>query len=403
MKRHRTVVARGPLAPYAPGFGVLLVSRGYKPASVRCRLGQLNLLSRWLDAQGLEPTCLTDEQVERFVAARRAAGRVSCVSAANLALPVAYLRSVGVAPANDAALSEGALEELLEAYRGYLVGERGLVTGTVGSYLRIARSFCLALPMGPDGLGQPRASDVTAFVVATCGQSSTPLAKKTVTALASLLRYLHVTGVTQQPLALAVPRMAGGRAGPPPRAPEAAQVAALLSSCDRRRSVGRRDYAILLLLARLGLRAGEVAKLTLDDVDWHHGALIVRGKGDRHERLPLPSDVGEAMVAYLRRGRPGAPWECRALFLRAVAPPGPLASCAVGMVVVRAARRAGLPGFGAHRLRYGAATATLRRGAPLAEVAQLLRQRSLLVTAAYARVEPEALRELARPWPGGVA
>lgn len=113
MRSRRTVVVRGPLAPYGPGFGVLLVSRGYKPASVRCRLGQLNLLSRWLDVQGLGPTGLTDGQVERFVAARRAAGRVSCVSAANFALPLAYLRSLGVVPAGDAALSGGALEELL--------------------------------------------------------------------------------------------------------------------------------------------------------------------------------------------------------------------------------------------------------------------------------------------------
>lgn len=402
MRRRWTVVVRGPLAPYGPGFGVLLVSRGYKPASVRCRLDQLNLLSRWLDAQGLGPTGLTDKQVERFVAARRAAGRVSWVSAANFALPLAYLRSVGVVPANDAARSGGALEERLEGYRGYLVGERGLAAGTVGSYLRVARSFCLALPAGPDGLGQLRACDVTAFVVATCRRSSTPLAKKTVTALASLLRYLHITGVTTGSFAFVVPPMAGGRAGPPPRAPETAQVAALLSSCDRRRSVGRRDYAILLLLARLGLRAGEVAKLTLDDIDWHHGELVVRGKGDRHERLPLPTDVGQAMAAYLRRGRPRAP-QGRRLFLRAVAPPGPLTPSAVAMVVVRAARRAGLPELGPHRLRYGAATETLRRGAPLAEVAQLLRQRSLLVTAAYARVEPGALRELARPWPGGIA
>ncbi len=244
------------------------------------------------------------------------------------------------------------------------------------------------------------AAEVTGFVVAECGQCGTALAKKTVTALRSLLRFLHVAGLTAVPLAVAVPQVAGRRSGSLPEGFEPGQVARLLASCDRRRVMGWRDYAILVLLARLGLRAGEVAALTLDDIDWRRGEVMIRGKGDRHERLPLPVDVGEALAAYLRRGR-RAPQGCRAVFLRVCAPSGPLGAGGVGLMVARACRRAGVPSSGSHRLRHTAATQMLRHGAPLAEVAQVLRHRSPVVTATYAKVDRGALAELARPWPGG--
>jgi len=402
-QRDRCDRVGGPLAPYVRGFRTQLASEGYAPASIDHRLSQFGQISRWLEAERLEPIEFTAERVERFVAARRSAGRVTWASPASMALPLEYLRSIGVVPVKADAFPEGPLEELLGAYRGYLVGERGLAASTVGAYLRIARAFCLAVAAEPGGLGHLRAADVTGFVVAACGQSSIPAAKKTVTALASLLRYLHVAGVTANPLASAVPKVAGQRAGLLARGLEATQLARLLSGCDRRRRVGRRDYAIVTLLARLGLRAGEVAALTLDDFDWHHGEVVIRGKGHRYERLPLPCDVGEAVAAYLRRGRRGAPEGSRTLFTRTVAPPGALSPSAIQTVVRRAARRAGLPAFGSHLLRHGAATGMLRGGAPLPEVAQVLRHRSLMVTAAYAKVEPAALRALARPWPGGAA
>jgi integrase/recombinase XerD len=325
------------------------------------------------------------------------------VSPGSLAVPLGYLRGAGAVPPEAIVAAGDGAEELLEAYRVYLVAERGLVATTVAAYVRIARLFCRAVPARPGGLGGIRAADVTAFLVVMSGRASFPAMSMTVTALASLLRYLHVAGVIAAPLAGALPAVAGWRAGPPQRGLEAAEVARLLSGCDRRRAAGRRDYAILLLLARLGLRAGEVAALRLDDVDWHHGELVVRGKADRHERFPLPADAGAAVAAYLRRGRPRAAAGERALFLRFAAPSGPVTPGAVKMVVRHAARRAGLAAFGPHRLRHRAATATLRAGAPLGEVAQLLRHRTLAVTASYARVDPGALRELARPWPGGGA
>lgn len=403
MGHRRSGRVRGPLAPYAAGFRAELRRRGYSRTSAEHRLSQFGQISRWLEAERLAPAEFTDEQAERFLAVRRRAGLVTWVSPGSLAVPLGYLRAAGVVPPEPAPRAGDLVEDLLSAYRDYLEGERGLVPTTVARYVRIARSFFLALPLRPGGLAGMVAADVTGFLVARSGQASPPALSMTVTALASLLRYLHVAGVTAAPLARMLPGVARRRAFPPAAVPGASEVARLLVSCDRRRAAGRRDYAILLLFARLGLRAGEVAALRLDDADWHHGELVIRGKADRRERLPLPADVGEAVAAYLRDGRPPALAGERALFLRLAAPAGPLTPGAVKMVVRHAARRAGMPAFGPHRLRHRAATATLRSGAPLPEVARLLRHRTLAVTASYARVDPATLRELALPWPGGGA
>jgi integrase/recombinase XerD len=240
-------------------------------------------------------------------------------------------------------------------------------------------------------------------VVAECGRSAAPSVNKTVTALGSLLRYLRLVGLTGVPLAAAVPRVAPRRPAPAPRGMQPWQVACLLGGCDRRTSHGRRDFAILLLLARLGLRAGEVAALTLDDFHWRAGEVEIHGKGNRHERLPLPEDVGQAVAGYLRRSRVRVPDGCRAVFLRLQAPWGRLGPSGVCQVVRAACRRAGLPELGAHRLRHTAASGMLRAGAGLPEIAQALRHHSLAVTAACAQPDPHALGELARPWPGGAA
>jgi len=216
------------------------------------------------------------------------------------------------------------------------------------------------------------------------------------------LRYLHLAGLIEAPLVWAVPSVAELRDRTLPRGLAPGAVKKLLASCDRRRLVGRRDYAILLLLSRLGLRAAEVAGLKLDDVDWRGGLLLVRGKGGRHDQLPLPVDVGEALVSYLRR----CPrCESRALFLRTAAPREGLSRSAIGWVVRAACDRAGLPRVGAHRLRHTAATEMLRQGASLAEIGQVLRHREQKTTAIYAKVDRKALRPLARPWPSqaGVA
>jgi site-specific recombinase XerD len=293
------------------------------------------------------------------------------------------------------------VEELLARYHRYLIVERGLGGPTAHGYLDAVRPF-LAGRTGQEGgleLAGLTAADVTAFVLAACPGRAIGPAKLTVTALRSLLGFLHVDGVLPVPLGEAVPSVAGWRLCGLPRALEAEQVDRLLEVCDRHHAAGRRDLAILLLLVRLGLRAGEVAALNLDDIDWRAGELTVRGKGNRAERLPLPTDVGEAIADYLRDGRP-ATAAGRPVFVRLKAPLQQLTSGGITQVVFAAGQRAGLGKLHAHRLRHTAATAMLRAGAPLAEVGQVLRHRRALSTAIYAKVDRQALAVLARPWPG---
>jgi integrase/recombinase XerD len=290
------------------------------------------------------------------------------------------------------------VEVLLERYRGYLLGERGLSAGTVRGYVDRVRPF-VAAHAGSDGLvlDSLSAAEVSEFVLGAVRGRCSGSAKLLVTALRSLLRFLHVDGVLPAPLGAVVPSAAGWRLSGLPQALDPAQLRALLAGCDLRTGTGRRDFAILTLLVRLGLRRGEVAALRLDDIDWRAGEITIRGKGDRQERLPLPIDVGRAVVAYLR-DRPVADG-CRAVFLPVQAPLRALSPEAVSAVVTRAGQRAGLGPVAAHRLRHTAATQMLRAGAPLTEIGQLLRHRSAVSTAIYAKVDRDALRGLARPWP----
>jgi len=403
-KRVWVPVVSGPLAPYAAGFESWLSSRSYSASAAADRLYQFDQLSRWLGREGLGVGELTGDQVERFAAERRAAGLVSWAARQSVTLPLGYLRTLGVAPVPAPALAQSPLEELLEDYRRYLSVERGLCDHTVlDAYGPAARLF-LAGREGPDGLGLERlcAADVTSFLARECSERSVSGARDLVCALRSLLRYLHLAGLIEAPLVWAVPSVADLRDRTLPRGLESGAVKKLLASCDRRRLVGRRDFAILLLLSRLGLRAGEVAGLRLDDVDWRHGELLVRGKGGRHDVLPLPVDVGEAVVSYLRR-RPRC--GCRELFLRVTAPRQGLNRSTIGWVVRAACDRAGLARVGAHRLRHTAATGMLRQGASLGEIGQVLRHREQKTTALYAKVDRIALGGLVRPWPsrGGVA
>ena len=241
---------------------------------------------------------------------------------------------------------------------------------------------------------------MSGFLARECPRRSVAGARALVAGLRPLLRYLHVAGLVGAPRVWAVPGVADLRDRSLPRGVEPRVVAGLLASCDRRRTVGRRDYAILLLLVRLGLRAGEVAVIQLDDLDWRAGEILVRGKRDRQDRLPLPVDVGQALVSYLQRRGSS---EFRAVFLRMHAPAGALTRVGVCGVVHDACVRAGVPPVGAHQLRHTAATAMLRQGASLAEIAQVLRHQEIKTTAQYAKVDRARLRPLAMPWPGGAS
>ena len=393
----------GPLASYAPGFVAELLGAGYRPVSASFQLQLMAHLSRWMQASEVAPGALSGEELERFLAARRAAGYTNYLSPKALVPLVRYLRGLGVVPAAEPPVLS-AVDALLERYRAYLLAERGLADVTAVLYADLARPF-LASRLDAAGrldLAGLTPSDVLAFVLAQAERRPRRSAKLLVTVLRSLLRFLHVEGMTARPLAQVVPSVAAWRLSGLPRGLEAEQVQALLASCSHETPVGRRDFAILLMLVRLGMRRGEVAALQLEDIDWRAGELLVRGKGGRVERLPLPADVGEALADYLCNGRPeGA--EGRAVFVRVKAPPRALTPPGVSQVVVGAAGRAGIGQIGAHRLRHTAATELLRAGAPLVEIGQLLRHRAELTTAIYAKVDRDRLRELARPWPGGAA
>ena len=336
-------VPSGPLARYASGYGLWLTERGYSRWTVAHRLWQLDVLSRWLEREQLSAGELTSEWLEEFLAGRRAAGFSTWLSVKSMSLPLEFLRELGVAPVELTVAVDDPVERLLSEYRRYLFDERGLGEHTVlVRYGPDARLFLEAV-LGADAVGAERltAGDVSLFLARECPRRSFARSTDLVVAVRSLLRWLHIVGLIEVPLEWAVPGVADLRDRSLARGLDRAAVKRLLASCDRRRTVGRRDYAVLLLLIRLGLRAGEVAAITLDDVDWRAGEIAVRnGKGARRERLPLPVDVGEAIVSYLRR-RPKS--ESRALFLRVVAPAGAIRGSAVSGIVRSACQHAALP------------------------------------------------------------
>jgi site-specific recombinase XerD len=381
-------VVAGPLAGYEAAFRVHLSRSGYTPLSARDLMRAMTRASRWLEDRGLMAGGLTPLLAADLQAGVPHAGPV-----------LRFLREAGVVPAASAA-GAGPAEAMLAQFRGWLAGERGLSAATVACYAKQAGKFLEHLPGPLDAaLAQLDAGQVTSFMVGYCQGRNPESAKALVTAVRALLRFMHVTGHVPVPLAGAVPAVAGWRLASLPRGLDAAVVSRLLAGCDTGTITGRRDLAILTMLARLGLRGAEVAALELADVDWRGGEVTVRGKGGRIDRLPLPADVGEAVAAYLMAGRPrcGAP----TVFCTVRAPYRRLSPAAIRGIMGQACRRAGLPRAGARRLRHSLATEMLRAGASLPEVGQVLRHRSQLATSVYAKVDENALRVLARPWPGG--
>jgi len=389
-----TVRITGPLASFAEGLRQSLLSVGYTPLSTANVLRLAAHLSRWMHRRRVPVTQLPS-LAEQFVRHRRRCGYTGLRSLRGLRPIMAYLASTHAIEQPDAARRP--MCPVLEQYREYLRRERRLSASSVGRYATTAARL---LARQPD-LRRLTAAGVTAFIRRESRHYSVGMTKLTVTAVRAWLRYLFVAGAIEVDLRGAVPAVAGWRlTGLPPRGPSPDDVAALLAAGHQRTAMGRRDYAVLLLLARLGVRAVEVATLTLDDVRWATGEIVIRSKG-AESRLPLPPDVGRALVAYVRVR--GAVPVTRTLFLRSRAPQGPLAVPSITAIVARAGRRAGVRSVSAHRLRHALATTMLRRGASLSQIAQVLRHRSVDTTAIYAKVDTAQLRPLARPWPLGAA
>jgi integrase/recombinase XerD len=385
----------GPLEQYAPGFRSWLLARGYTPLTTVPQLQLMAHVSRWLEREGLTAVGLTGQEAGRFLAARRAAGRPR--HPAGLRPLLGYLRGLGAIPPEPPAPPMDAAAALISEFAEYLRSERGLAPMTVGAYSsRAARFLSRYAPDGDPAVIAP--GDVTSAVLADASGLSAGAGQHLACALRAFLRYCHVRGLVSADVSAAALSVTGRRTTMLPRGLEPGTIEALLAACDRDEPDGRRDYAVIVLLARLGVRAGEAARLRLDDIRWRAGEIGIRGKGGQYDVLPLPADVGTAIAAWLRDGRPAVSF--REVFTTVTAPTRPLTREAAANIVRRACGRARMPVFGAHRLRHSAACAMIGAKVPMAAIAQAMRHRSHGVTAIYARAGTDRLRPLARPWPG---
>jgi len=392
----------GPLGPHVDSFAALLAEQGYARSTAREHLHAVARLSKWLRRRRLDVSALDEQCIKQFLCRRwrdRSGGR----EAVALRGFLEHTREAGVVPSQVEQAPNGPIEELLERYARYLRQERGLSTGTVYNHLLTVRRFLSERfgPHGPIVAGEIASHDASDFVCRHVPRFSASAAKGMVSVLRVFFRFLRLRGEIVRDLAAAVPTVAHWRLSSIPRWIEPAEVERVLGTCDRKTITGQRNYAILLLLARLGLRAGEVAVLMLDDLDWEAAEITVSGKGGRRERLPLPRDVGQALAKYLRHARPRC--TTRRVFVRRCAPQQGVHRSTISHIAERAVTQAGIqpPRNGAHLLRHSLATSMLRGGASLADIGQVLRHSLLQTTQIYAKVDLGALRALAEPWPGG--
>ena len=396
----RLRIDSGSAAAFVDRFAEHLLVRGYAIATAKAFLVLVASFGRWLSGEGLAMQTVGQSCLERFLTDRRNQGRAEQSAAANLRDFLDFLRRQGVILPTPSPIPTP-IDIAEQSYARYLTLERGLSASAMATYLPIVRSFLVW--RFKDGLllfEELRATEIHAFLAQETRRYAPGRAKLVVTAIRSFLRWLHICGEISARLDHAVPGVPGWRQTTLPKAIEPREVEQLLRSCRHQTTVERRDYAILLLLARLGLRAHEVRVMTLDDIEWDTPAVIVHGKGGRQDRLPLPHDVGAAIAAYLRSGRPQC--SARTLFIRSKAPlRGFGSSSSISTIVRRALERAELhpPRKGAHALRHSLACSMLGHGATLPEIGEILRHRSLDTTGIYAKVDLKALAQLAQKWP----
>jgi len=393
----------GLLGPHMDSFAARLSEQGYCKYYGRQKIEWVADLSQWLDRKNIRVADLNERRIDAFLAARSKGRCRTGGEKSTLALLLRHLREGGFVPAALPPAVRGPIDLLEREYARFLSQERGLSQSTLRHYLPMARDF-LSHRFGAQKvrLKELQSQDVTGFILRQTATAGRGQAQRATCALRSFLGFLYQRGHLATNLSACVSAVAIGRLLDLPQFLPPEEVEKLLKSCDRTSSIGLRDYAVLLLLARLGLRAGEVVHLSLDAINWEAGEVLIRGKSSREDRLPLPQDVGQALANYLRKGRP----ECssRRVFLRIQAPrQGFSSSVAICNIVRRALKRARLsPHFkGAHLLRRSLATTMLRGGASLAQIGQILRHQQAQTTEIYAKVHLTALRALAQPWPGG--
>lgn len=394
---------KGPLAPHLPSFARFLSQQGYAESYVRRHLMIAACFSRWLERRRIRAGCINGEHASKYLRSRYQDRKANTGDSPVFSQLMEFLRGERVISGAKTSAPLLPAERCARGYQQYLREGRGLVKGTIINYVPFITDFLKdRFGAGAVRLSVLKPADVVRFVQSRARCMHPTRRKHMTIALRSFFRYARLHGKVTLDLAAAVPTVASWSMASIPRAIAPQQTRRLLAGIDRRTAVGRRDYAIVLLLARLGLRACEVASLELSDINWRAGQLSVRGKG-RHGEMPLPVDVGKAIAAYLRHGRPQC--SCRRVFMRSKAPVrGFTGSSAVGYIVRNHLERAGIraPTYGSHQFRHGLASDMLRRGASLAEIGAVLGHRHPDTTRIYTKIDLKALQTIAQPWPGGV-
>ena len=392
---------RNPLLVQVLPFADSLMESGYAATTIQSKLGLLIDLGEWLRRRGLAVKDLDERRIETFITDSRRNGLLRRGDRTTLRQLLDHLREHHVVQRVTPTCDVSPLAAILDRYEKHLRSERGLTTATIINYLPFARKFLSdRFGEGPFLLKVVRPCDISGFILRHARTMSCRRAQLMTTVFRSFFRFLFQRGELQVDLAPSIPTVADWRLSTLPRYITAEEVIRVLGSCDRHTATGRRDYALLLLLARLGLRAGEIVAMQLDDIDWRSGEILVRGKGLLYDRMPLPVDVGQALAVYLRHDRPSS--KTRRVFVCRKAPQrGFSGPSTVSTIVRRALDRAGLhPGFkGAHLLRHSLATSMIRSGASMSEIGEILRHRSPSTTEIYAKLDFEGLRSLAQPWP----
>jgi site-specific recombinase XerD len=393
-----------PLALHIRPFAIQLIDDGYTKNTIQSKLGSLTDFGKWLRRRKLTVTNIDEALISRFFK-DRLRERPGRGDVKTLAQFLADLRRRQIVRQPKPIMDKSALGKILRQYEEYLQSERGLSTSTGINYQPFIRKFLgERFGDGPFLFKELKPTDISGFILSHAHTMSPKRAQGMTSALRSFFRFLFGKGKLHIDLALSVPTVASWRLSTVPKYLVPEEVQRLLEACDRKTPAGRRNYAILLLLARLGLRAGEVVALKLEDIDWRVGEIIVRGKGLFHDRMPVPRDVGEAIASYLRADRPGC--QSRQVFICMKAPHRGFAGpSTLTTVVRRALAYADLhpPFKGAHLLRHSLATSMLRSGATMSEIGEVLRHREPNTTEIYAKVDFNGLSSLAHPWPiGGV-
>lgn len=374
---------------------------GYSPSTLRTQFNLLKSFIKWVKENHIVVSNIDEGIINRFLIESGRKGAVRRGDTKTLHRFLDHLRRKGVIPHPKPTFNNSPLTQLKNRYQNFLLKERGLSPVTWSRYWPYIQRFLLErFGNKPMQFGELYPQDIDRFVLSHAHKRTPKVAQLMVSAMRSFFRFLFRYGETKRDLSAAVPTVAAWRLSEVPKYLKAEGVESLLNSCDRTTSAGRRNYAVLLLIARLGLRAGEIVALELDDINWRTSELTIKGKGQYFDRLPLPQSVGEALVIYLKKDRPKC--STRRVFVRIRAPYcGFKNSATVSTIVRRAVGRSGLTpqNKGAHLLRHSLATGMLRKGASMAEIGELLRHRSPNSTEIYAKVDIEGLRSIVRIWP----